>query len=333
VGPVRALFGAPTGFIKTGLYKRIYRVEEYVRIGRRIGGCPAIRAAFEAGELDRTKVRDVLTVANRETEAAWIDRMRGHTNRELERMVRATQYGQPPPDGVPPDSNPMRRIQFEVPASHADIIFQAIKRRRFELGDGGDGVTDGEIFAEICLEDVTRQPAPPEAEPEGGDPYRILVHQCPTCEHATCGDRPLTDVVADEASCDALITDMRPGPSQGTTTHAVPPKARMIALSRHEFCCAVPGCRNRWWLHIHHLRGRKVPNPHHPDNLAPLCPAHHRAVHAGYLGIERLADGTLAIHRRFGVEVSHVGATQVIQAKAGPDRDSSQSDRVRPPGG
>ena len=136
---------------------------DVVRIGRKISGCPAISAAFADGAIDRTKVRELLVVANADTERAWLERIR------------------------------------------------------------------------------------------------------------------------------------------------VPPRSRTIALASTDFRCGVPGCRHRAWLHIHHIRGRHIERPHDPANLVALCSGHHRVVHAGYLGVERLPDGALAFHRRHGVErTSHV---------------------------
>ena len=37
----------------------------------------------------------------------------------------------------------------------------------------------------------------------------------------------------------------------------------------------------------HHIRGRKIPNPNHPSNLANICPNDHADIHEGNSIIER----------------------------------------------
>ena len=65
--------------------------------------------------------------------------------------------------------------------------------------------------------------------------------------------------------------------------------------------CVVSGCKHATFVQVHHIVPRAEAGQHEPDNLACLCTAHHRAVHAGRLVIEgrpstgltfRHADGT-----------------------------------------
>ena len=219
-------------------------------------------------------------------------------------MVRFARRGDPPSDDVPPRDSRVR-IVFEVDAAEAELIYQALSSRRIELGESAEDVSNGDLLVQMCRADLERPDV--ENKPRGGDPYRIVIHHCPTCNAPRCGDAPASDTILAEALCDAIITDMRPGPNQGTSIHSIPPKSRTIALANHDFRCAVPGCRHRMYLDVHHIQGRLIGNPHHPRNLVPLCPAHHRVLHSGYLGIERRPDGALVFHRRHGVEVSHVG--------------------------
>jgi len=44
-------------------------------------------------------------------------------------------------------------------------------------------------------------------------------------------------------------------------------------------------CGETCILHCHHISGRKIENPHHPDNLVDICPNCHVKVHAGMLEI------------------------------------------------
>ena len=185
-------------------------------------------------------------------------------------------------------------------------------------------------------EDLAEGRAPPSTEP-----YRIVVEHCPECGSAHGGDCELTDTIGLEAACDAEVVEMRPGaggerlprhqgacseahfdhPSRerllseeqsrlprspeaqerGSLARTVPPKVRRAVLIRDGHRCRVPGCRNRNWVHVHHVKSRVFGGKPVEDNLVVLCDAHHRGLHAGYLGIEvvsgelvfRLRDGTV----------------------------------------
>jgi len=60
---------------------------ERVRIGRALRGLPRVEAAFVAGDLSYSKVREVTRVARGETESAWLDLARSLDMRALERHV------------------------------------------------------------------------------------------------------------------------------------------------------------------------------------------------------------------------------------------------------
>lgn len=80
-------------------------------------------------------------------------------------------------------------------------------------------------------------------------------------------------------------------------TQTVPPRIRRAVVKRHRGCCAVPGCTNRAYVHLHHLHARAEGGGHDPELLVPLCSRHHRAVHAGALIVRgRFADGFVFEH-------------------------------------
>ena len=49
---------------------------------------------------------------------------------------------------------------------------------------------------------------------------------------------------------------MRPGPDQGHASRVNAPVLRRKLLHRAGWKCEVPGCTNRLWLDVHHLRFR-----------------------------------------------------------------------------
>ena len=77
-----------------------------------------------------------------------------------------------------------------------------------------------------------------------------------------------------------------PGPDQGHLTRSVPETTRRKVFHRAHWKCEVPGCGNRLWLDIHHMRPRASGGRHGFENLAAICSTHHRRIHEGTLGVE-----------------------------------------------
>ena len=67
---------------------------------------------------------------------------------------------------------------------------------------------------------------------------------------------------------------------------SIPPAIRRLVLRRDGGRCRVPGFRHATFVDVHHLDPRSEGGGNDPENLATLCPAHHRANHRGELVVE-----------------------------------------------
>ena len=85
---------------------------------------------------------------------------------------------------------------------------------------------------------------------------------------------------------------------------------------RHGGRCAVPGCRNRI-IEAHHEDGWR--RGHGPERCLPLCPAHHKQRHQGWLTLA-LADGRWTFFRKDGTWLG----------KAGDDHKATDEARTSP---
>lgn len=120
----------------------------------------------------------------------------------------------------------------------------------------------------------------------------------------------MTDTIAHEAGCDAEIVDLIDPARRGHLARKVPPARRRVVLHQHRYTCAVPGCRCKLWLDLHHVHAFARGGDHAEANLVPVCPFHHRLLHEGRLALERGADGVLAVEHADGrrlVGTTHVG--------------------------
>jgi hypothetical protein len=101
-------------------------------------------------------------------------------------------------------------------------------------------------------------------------------------------------------------------PAKPTVTRefARDPLVVAIAKVRADFKCEVAGCRhpmfmdagNRPYCEVHHIGPLGVDDP---DNVACLCPAHHREVHHGKAAAE-IRDGLIELRQGVGGQTEPV---------------------------
>ena len=264
------------------------QTRDLVAIGRHMRELPALAQAFSDGRLSATKAREVARVATPDTDAAWTERACVSTSRVLERQVAAVRRGDtPPPDPAALPASPRMTLRFDVSAADAEVIRATLARLRLQAGFGAD-CDDGVLLADLARNALIKmEQVPPTAER-----FRVSIHHCPSCEKTHVGDPQApsdpdhTDVAC--AECDAEILDLTaPKPR---LTHAIPPATRRKVFEQHGHRCAVPHCRNRLWLDLHHIRPRSLGGDHRAGNLICLCSAHHRLIHEGALALVLESD-------------------------------------------
>jgi hypothetical protein len=151
----------------------------------------------------------------------------------------------------------------------------------------------------------------PSAERYQANRYQIVVHV--TAETLAAGDagrceldsgpRLAPDTVR-RIACDGSllrITDDAAGNPLdiGRKTRAVPP-AMQRALRSRDHGCRFPGCTHDRFVDAHHIRHWANGGETLLDNLVLLCSRHHRLVHEGGFGVERIASGALRFTRPDG---------------------------------
>jgi hypothetical protein len=267
----------------SGLHTR-----DLVAIGRHMRELPALAAAFSDGRLSATKAREVARVATPDTDAAWTERACVSTSRVLERQVAAARRGDtPPPDPAALPASPRVTLRFDVSVADAEVIRATLARLRLQGGFGAD-CDDGVLLADLARNALVElEQVPPTAER-----FRVSIHHCPSCETTHMGDPQATSAPEHTdlacAECDAEVLDLTvPKPR---LTHAIPPATRRKVFEQYGHRCAVPHCRNRLWLDLHHIRPRSQGGDHRAGNLVCLCSAHHRLIHEGALVLVVDAD-------------------------------------------
>lgn len=111
------------------------------------------------------------------------------------------------------------------------------------------------------------------------------------------GGPPLSLETVMRLACDARLQLVADGPDGrpvgvGTTTRTVPPWLMRLLVERDEHC-RWPGCTRRRLLQAHHCVQVKDGGPTDLQNLALICPRHHRFLHEKGWRIEGDPSGEL----------------------------------------
>ncbi len=276
-----------------------------MRIGRQLPHLPVLRAAMADGSVTWTAAREVVKVADPQTESGWVMYAQGQTVRQLERAVMCAERGDDAPApgevlGAPKRDN----LRVEGERVNLALFRKAMAIVRAMLGDTDGHVEDDVVLAliaEIVFAVQSNGPRPITIER-----FQTILAKCPQCRDAVqigLAEEPHAEVSASKvaaAECDSVIVDMRPGPDQGKTTHAIPERVRRVVLHRDNHGCVVPGCSHQIWVQLHHVVPRQHGGKHNPDNLMTVCSRHHDMIHDGDLEVERAANGSFAFEWRFG---------------------------------
>ncbi len=254
---------------------------ERLRVARALARLPALERALAEGTLAHSAVRELTGVVNPDTEAAWIESVRGKNLRQVEEQVRGRRPGALPGESADPDLRP-RVLRFELsPATYA-LLRQAQAALADELGHHLD---DDELVAELArraLEPAV-EVAPTVAR------HQVAITLCERCERGWQDgggavieiDRPAIETALCDAQHVGRLDDDRPR----RAAQDVSPATRRLVWRRDHGTCQAPGCRSGRNLDVHHVVHRADGGGHEAANLTVLCSACHHALHRGLLTV------------------------------------------------
>jgi hypothetical protein len=276
-------FGTVAGYAREvhGLSPRTVR--DLLTLARSLRTLPVLDHALQAGDLVWTKARTLVPVLTDDNEQAWVDAARCHSVRELETMVASSLPGEAPP--APEDCRKLEEteLRFTMPTVEAEFVQELIARERATAPEVER--TDGEVLVCLLRKQIHDQ------QPASKERYQVVVELCSRCGRAGGRRAEMEDALLAEARCDAELVDLvSEGEERGSLSRTIPLRTRRAVL--HAYCgvCAVPGCLCRTWVDLHHVHAYGNGGSHAAENLLPLCPAHHRMLHRGRLGVLRQAD-------------------------------------------
>jgi len=151
-------FGLESGLSVKNVHRRALvldrrRVRALLRLAETLERLPSVAAAFEAGRLGWTKVREIAPVAHEGNEEEWLERALTLTSRELEQAV-ARAGGRPSRMAAAaevvaaPDGNGEEvELRLRLPVSVFGLWQDAVRKAREE---GGGAVTEPEALEYAC---------------------------------------------------------------------------------------------------------------------------------------------------------------------------------------
>jgi hypothetical protein len=311
---------------------------EKVRVAHALKDLPAISSAFESGQLSFSKVRALTRIADGANEAELLKLAHHATAAQVEKLVRAYRCVSGRAGRLAEREQAMARhaarelnyyhdedgslvIRVRLPAEEGAIVLQALNaamdaRDTGEFGDERDDAANdvtavtsenGDRFAQrradalvtIAETELRHGPGPQSSS----ERYQVVVHVTAETLAADQNGRCELDSgprIACDGSLLRITDDAAGNPLDiGRKTRAVPP-AMQRALRSRDSGCRFPGCTHDRFNDAHHIRHWANGGETSLDNLVLLCRRHHRLVHEGEFGVERIADGAIQFTRPDG---------------------------------
>jgi hypothetical protein len=306
--------------------------QERLRVARALADLPLIAEALERDEMKFSPARELCRVATRQTEAAWLERAKDKTMREIEEMVAGRQPGDLPDDPPDPDLR-MHTLQVEVTGA----TYALYRQTRLAANDeNGTNLPEDTFVARLCtvfletlasgakaMQANTSDPDSAAAETQGFVPggwfmgrakYQIATMICERCDQGCqegAGVRIAIDAASVErARCDAQYIGSLEGDGPERAYQDIPPATFRFVWRRDGGRCQTPGCRSTRGLEIHHIVPRSQGGSNDACNLTLRCDACHVGHHEGRITISGIAPDQLRVerHREPIKRDAHVGA-------------------------
>ena len=301
---------------------------EKVRVAHAVKRLAAISTAFAAGELSYTKVRELTRVADRcneddllafalRTTASHVAercrelRMgsdasigtaaRAYANRSL-RLRRDHQRG-------------MMTITVDLPMDTGELVEKALDKARDDealaipdLSDTSWSMRQADAFVNM----VNRYLCDNKSSEASNDNTLVTIHVQHSALAGNGGRSALPLESVKRMCCDSqalVITEDDNGEplSIGRESRIIPKAIARAVRARDHNCCTFPGCRNRRFLHCHHVEHWSQGGETSLDNLMLLCTKHHTLVHEGGFRIDKDFQDRWFFVRPDGIAVPDYG--------------------------
>lgn len=323
---------------------------EKVRVAHALKSLPGISRRFATGGLSYTKVRELTRVANRNNEDELLAFASRSTAAHVEERCRELRCGSEASidDAARAYANRSLRVRrdpqrgtmtitIELPLDTGELLEKALDKARDDeihvmpdLVDTSWSTRQADALVNVVNDYLSGGNAVGHAN----DNYLITVHVDQAALANGEGRSALPIESVKRLCCDShavVITEDEQGEplSIGRKTRIVPIAIARAVRARDNNCCTFPGCKNRRYLHSHHVEHWSNGGETSVENLLLLCSKHHTLVHEGGFRIERDFQNQWCFVRPDGIAVPNCGYHSCDMI----DEDISDTFNIPPAGG
>jgi len=282
---------------------------EKVRVARALRTLPDISESFSTGELSYSKVRALTRVAGDHSEQDLLDFALRTTAARVEERCRELRFGTDASIDIAGRAYVNRSLRFnrnpergmmtvtvDLPIETGELLEKALDKARDddvvetpEFATESWSTQQADAFVNLVSRYLSGDR---DSESISTDNYLVTIHVDQAALAGGGGRSGVPIETAKRLCCDGhaiVLTENQQGEplSIGRKSRIVPTAIKRAVLAKHDHGCAFPGCRNRRFLHIHHIEHWSNGGETSVDNLMPLCTRHHPLVHEGRFRIEK----------------------------------------------
>ena len=302
---------------------------EHVRTAHALRGLPAISAAFADGKLSYSKVRALTRAAHLHDEDLLLAYALQATASQVEERCRQIR-------NVAPESadaaqrawkrrslsiwrnaaNGTLRITVDLPIEEGEIVARAVERA-VEAGDVATGPELGEQSWYAQQADALVAVAKgylggsSSDSSAAADHTQVVLHVDDRALRGGAGRSDLPIDTIKRLTCDGsvltIVEDADGTPLDVGRKKRTVSTALKRALWARDRGCTFPGCGNKRFVDVHHVRHWADGGETSADNLTLLCSYHHRLLHEGGFRIAMGADGGRCFQRPDGRMIPRSG--------------------------
>ncbi len=300
---------------------------EKVRVAHALKMLPAISAAFAAGELSYTKVRELTRVVDRSNEdtlLAFALRTTASNVAERCRELRlgcdasidmaARAYAKRCLSLRRDHQRGMLTVTVELPMDTGELLEKALDKARDDevampdLADTAWSMRQADAFVNL-LNGYLAGNFDGDVSNEN---YLVTVHVQQSALAGNDGRAALPIESIRRLCCDSqavvITEDDNAEPlSIGRKSRIIPKAIARAIRARDNHHCTFPGCKNKRFLDCHHVQHWSNGGETSVDNLVLLCTRHHTLVHEGGFRIEKDFQNRWCFVRPDGIAVPDCG--------------------------
>jgi hypothetical protein len=279
---------------------------EKVRVAHALKTLPAISAAFASGELSYTKVRELTRVATRSNEDDLLTFALRATAVHVAERCRELRFGDEASIDTAARAYANRRLSLrrdhhrgmmtitvELPMDTGELLEKALDKARDDTAmpdvvDTSWSMRQADAFVDMLNGYLSGDTASQAAH----DNYLVTIHVDQSALAGSDGRSAMPLESVKRLCCDSqavvITEDERGEPlSIGRKSRLVPTAIARAVRARDNNRCRFPGCKNRRFVHCHHVDHWSNGGETALDNLMLLCTQHHTLVHEGGFRIDK----------------------------------------------